>query len=487
MARDEIRFLLNGESVRIANPDPTLTLLDYLREHRNLRGSKEGCREGDCGACTVAMTSPSGGVESVQAVNACIMFLPAVDGTAITTVEGVARPDGALDPVQAAMVDCHGSQCGFCTPGFVVSLHAAYQAGEVPDRARICEILAGNLCRCTGYGPIIAAATAALHAARDNAAAARPASQPDMSTDPEMLRVEHTCAASGAVRRYAAPRNLTQVAGLMRNWPDATFLAGGTDIGLWVTKQQRQFDALIDLTRVKELQEISVTEGGVVLGAAITYSAARDLLCGHYPGIATLLSRIASEQIRNRGTIGGNIANGSPIGDMPPALIALGASVELIGHSGMRELALEDYFIAYGQQDRQPDEVLARIRIPALHPSARFQTYKISKRFDQDISAVCGAFYTQLDGETVRDVRICFGGMAGTPRRALQAEGILRGSRFDQSIVEDAAAALAKDFTPLTDLRASAAYRMLVAQNLLRKFHAAVTGANVGALDREGV
>lgn len=485
MAR-HIEFVLNGENVRVEDPDPNCTVLDYLRDHRRLTGTKEGCREGDCGACTATQVLLIDDELHVRAINTCIQFLPSLHGTALFTVEGVAGAGGDLHPIQAAMVECHASQCGFCTPGFVMSLHSADLAGEMPQKERIAELLTGNLCRCTGYGPIMAAAEKSLgaHGDRDNLLATT-ADRIRAINSAEMLSIEYKSQHSDSMRTYCAPRSLAELGEVLSACPDATILAGGTDLGLQVTKQHRKLKDLVDVNRVAELRTIEIDGTGIAIGAAVTYSQARQVLSGEFPAMDTFLSRIASEQIRNTGTIGGNIANGSPIGDMPPALIALAARIELVGPAGKRELPLENFFIAYGKQDRGPAEIVSRILVPRLTDGARFEVYKISKRFDQDISSVCGAFQAVIKDGKLFNVRIAFGGMAGTPKRPSTAEAALEGRLLDVVSLSDAVAGLAEDFTPMSDHRATEQYRALVAANLLRKFCASLAGVSPVRLDRE--
>ena len=473
---DTISFVLNGERVEIPATDPTRTVLDFLREERGLTGTKEGCREGDCGACTVAVVSLIDGRPSVRAANACILFLPSLHGTAIYTVEGIALAGGGAHPVQEALVNCHASQCGFCTPGFVMSLYAADLAGEPGERPRIEEVLAGNLCRCTGYGPILDAAEQSLDGVVDpKGDLASAGGQVSSIDDGRALRFEYDCPLGGERRSYFAPRSLDDFAAAIKRKPDAVILAGGTDLALLVTKRQTRFRDVIDIGKIDELRAASVSEDEIEIGATATIAETRRILRAHFPGLDPLLSRFGSLQIRSRGTIGGNIANGSPIGDLPPALIALGARIVLVGPDGERALPLEKFYIDYGQQDRAQGELLTRIVIPRPSSDVRFNTYKISKRFEQDISSVCGAFHLRLVDGIAMDVRVAFGGMAGIPKRAVSAEAALEGERFGASELDDAIEALADDFEPMSDHRASARYRLLVAQNLLRKFHASVT------------
>ncbi|WP_119304721.1 xanthine dehydrogenase small subunit [Dongia deserti] len=462
-----VRFLLGDERRELSAIDPNTTVLTYLRRVERRVGTKEGCGEGDCGACTVVLAEPEGDRLRYRAVNSCIQFVGALDGKQLLTVEDLAGSDGMLHPCQQALVDCHGSQCGFCTPGFVMSLFALYQEAGTPNRNRIDDALAGNLCRCTGYGPIAAAAKAM-----------KAAGQPDRFAH----RAPQTIAALKALddgamphleangHSYFAPRSVEQLAQLLTDHPSATILAGGTDVGLWVTKQLRQLGPIIWIGEVAELNRITVDDRWIEIGAAITYTDAMATVEAHYPDMADILRRLGSEQIRNAGTIGGNIANGSPIGDSPPPLIALGSRLVLRRGDRLRELALEDFFLDYGKQDRQPDEFVVAVKVPVAEPKRILRCYKISKRFDQDITASLGAFALTLADKEVEDIRICFGGMAPVPRRARQVEAALKGKEWIRENVEAACWVMSEDYAPITDMRASARYRLQVAQNLLRKF-----------------
>ncbi len=386
--RRTLRFLLGDTLREIETVDPTLTVLDWLRIEERLTGTKEGCAEGDCGACTVVVGRLAGGRVCYEAVNACIRFLATLDGCQLLTVEHLKRPDGSLHPVQQAMVDSHGSQCGFCTPGFVMSLFALWLNEDRPGTQRIKDVLAGNLCRCTGYAPIIAAAHAMYDLPAD-----RPA---DATVQLQALRDDETLSIGAAGRRFHAPGTLAALAALLAAEPDATLVAGATDVGLWVTKFQRVLPSVIYLGRVAELRRIEETETAIEIGSGVTYSEALPALARLYPDLGELLRRLGALQVRNVGTIGGNIANGSPIGDTPPALIALGATLVLRQGETRRSLPLEDFFLAYGKQDRQKGEIAEFVSIPKLTGETKFRAYKITKRFDQDISAVCGAFLVEL-------------------------------------------------------------------------------------------
>ncbi len=464
---DAVRFLLNGEVVEARGVDPTRTLLEHLRGDLRRTGTKEGCAEGDCGSCTVLVGELDGqGGTAWRAVNSCIQFVPMLDGKAVITVEGLSGQNGAKDqphPVQAAMVEHHGSQCGFCTPGIVMSLYARAIAAQGAG-APIEEVLAGNLCRCTGYGAILAAAEAIpSEAAPDVATALAPLQRT------AMLGLEHDDAIAGITRRWFAPRSLAELAATYAEHPQAVIVAGATDIGLWVTKLRRPLAVLVDIGQVAELKTLTREGRSLRIGAGVRYVEALEALSVLYPDLGAVMRRLGSTQVRNSGTIGGNIANGSPIGDMPPALIAAGAQLVLRQGETQRTLPLEDFFITYGKQDRRAGEFVEAVLVPPPPPGALFKVFKLSKRFDQDISAVCGAFNIKVENEIVLGARIAFGGMAGTPGRASACEAALVGQAWNAATIDAAVAALAEDFTPLTDVRASAAYRALAAGNMLRK------------------
>jgi len=465
--RQVLRFLLNDGPVSLTECAPTLTLLDFLRLQRRLTGTKEGCAEGDCGACTVLVGRLAETGLIYESVNACIRFVGSLDGCHVVTVEALAR-DGALHPVQAALVEHHGSQCGFCTPGFVMSLYALWMRKPAANVAQIEKALQGNLCRCTGYAPIVRAAQAIAGA--------------DPSGDVLVAERARVAAALAAMRDGARvrlgdgadmlilPADVEDLVALRDVHPDATLVAGATDVGLWVTKFLRPIGPVIFVGHLDELRRIEDAADGVTLGAGVSYSAAYGVIARRYPQVTELWDRIGGEQVRNMGTIGGNIANGSPIGDTPPALIALGARLRLRSAAGARELALEDFFVAYGRQDRGPTEFVEEVFVPALPPNAALAAYKITKRLDEDITAVCAAFRMVRAGDRVADIRIAYGGMAGTPKRAAAAEAALRGAVWSAEAARAAMAALGQDFAPVSDWRASAEYRMLVARNLIWRF-----------------
>ncbi|NQV85479.1 MAG: xanthine dehydrogenase small subunit [Woeseiaceae bacterium] len=460
-----ICFLLDGEVIEIRDADPTRTVLQYLREDLRRKGTKEGCAEGDCGACTVVVAelTPSRDDVTIRAINSCIQFLPTLDGKELMTVESLADGD-ELHPVQSAMVNHHGSQCGFCTPGFIMSLYALYESNPNPGRQEIDDALAGNLCRCTGYRPIIAAANdmySALPAPRPERLNALKCIQRDTS-----LRIERDG------QRFFAPLDANELAALLTQYPEATLLAGGTDVGLWVTKRHRELETVIYTGRVSDLAKVGVTDTHIEIGGAATLTDAVPVIVKQYPGLDEMFRRFASPPIRNAGTLGGNIANGSPIGDSMAALMVLDATLVLRLGFEEREIAINDFYHDYRVNDLQPGEFVARIRIPLPTDGAIVRSQKWSKRFDQDISAVCTAYRLVLDAGRVVSFRMACAGLAATVRRAVNTEAAIVGLQWTQELVENACEKLAEDYTPISDMRASADIRLLAVQNLLRRFFA---------------
>jgi len=516
-----VRFLLDGEVIELAEVDPTGSVLDWLRYEKRRTGTKEGCAEGDCGACTVLVgelahpsqhtsprhageggdsspelaATPEGGAsdgiaatrdaifEPVQAtgqemdscfrgngeerpeapirwraLNACIQFLPMLHGKALMTVESLCRK-GEPNALQACMAANGSSQCGFCTPGFVMSLHGR-AIGACGSELPVADVIAGNLCRCTGYGPILEAGEAVPQIAQDDAALA------------DALREIAGESASGEWRgrRWFAPRSAEALMALLADHPDARLVAGATDVGLWVTKGLKTLDTVVFLGDVAELGTIDETDAALTLGAGVRYADAHAALARLHPDMGELVRRIGGLQVRNAGTVGGNIANGSPIGDAMPALIALGATIELRRGEATRTLALEDFYLDYMKKDLARGEFVVAVNVPVPNTATRVASYKLSKRIDQDISAVCAAFAIDVADEHVVAARIAYGGMAAIPARAKQAEAALVGKPFNEAAFAESAKALADDFKPLSDMRASAAYRLQGAQNLLRRF-----------------
>jgi xanthine dehydrogenase small subunit len=477
-----VRFFHRGALVEHAAPEPTRSVLQWLREEARCTGTKEGCNEGDCGACTVVLGElGADGQLQLKAVNSCIQFLPTLDGKALFTVEDLAAPGAPLHPVQQAMVDCHGSQCGFCTPGFVMSLWAARErhaaAGSTPTRQEIADDLSGNLCRCTGYRPILDAGEQAC---------AVPGARLDAAPVVAALRQLQADAPLATASGFFAPRTVDELAALLEARPTATLLAGSTDIGLWVNKQFRPLGDIVWLGAVAELQRIHEQDGQLVIGASASLEAAWGALAARWPSLHELWLRFAGRPTREAGTMGGNVANGSPIGDSAPVLMALGATLVLQKGPRIRRLPLDNFYTGYMKNQREPGEFVRAIELPLPTAANSLWAYKISKRFDCDISAVCaGIALTRDAAGVVQAARLAFGGRAATVQRAAAAEAALIGRPFDAEAAEAAAVALATDFTPMSDLRASAGYRLQVAGNLIRRAALEAGGATaVSVWDR---
>ncbi|MBD3894411.1 xanthine dehydrogenase small subunit [Halomonas sp. ML-15] len=472
-----IDFYLNGKRQRCDDVPADTSILELLRTRLGQTGTKEGCASGDCGACTVAIGEPGDGdTLRYHAANGCITPAHQLDGCHLVTVEGLARGD-ALHPAQAAMVECHGSQCGFCTPGIVMSLFTLHeeqrQAPAPLSQQRLEEVLGGNLCRCTGYRPIRDAALS-----MNDYPDTHPlwADDPDLANNVAQLRSAKASASAGG--HFAAPRDLAALRKLKAERPEARLVAGATDLWLETTQQLKALDDLIDVRQVAELNTIEETPQGWWVGAAVTYSRLEPLFDQHFPAFAHLLHRFASKQIRNRGTLGGNVANASPIGDSPPVLLALDARVSLDGPDGERELPLGDFFLDYKQTALAANEFIRAIFLPRPSEAQNLKVWKLSKRREDDISAVLGAFVWRLDGEVMRDVRLAFGGMAAIPKRAAAAEAALEGQAPDGAAFAAARAALAQDFQPMSDVRGSAEYRQVAASNLLERLRLMIDAAH---------
>jgi xanthine dehydrogenase small subunit len=467
-----IQFIRRGEVVTLSNVPPTRTLLEVLREDLGCSGTKEGCGEGDCGACTVVVGEVQDDQLSFKAINSCIRMAHSVQGLALWTVEDLASPDGRLHPAQEALVQCHGSQCGFCTPGFVMSLFGMYQNHVVHGQPITRELaqteLSGNLCRCTGYRPILDAAQQMADLPRVQV------DTRELKTQLAQIQPRQRQAASDTGQpTYHLPITLAELLAARAAQPRAQLVAGCTDVGLWVTKQHRHFDAVIDVSRVAELRRIRSLSKQLVIGAAATLQEAFGALVGLWPQLGAFAARFAGLPVRNSGTLGGNVANGSPIGDTMPLLIALGSRIVLASERGEREMALEDFYTGYRQNLLAADEVLAFIKVPLPDPNPAdtlLRAYKISKRYDDDISAVCLALKLTLADGLVKDISLGVGGVAATPVRARQTEQALRGQPWTQTQVQQAMAVLRGEFEPISDMRASTAYRRDVLGNLLQRF-----------------
>ena len=468
-----IRFFHRGQVVEVRDADPTRSVLNWLREDARCTGTKEGCNEGDCGACTVVIGSlpEQGDALQLQTVNACIQFLPTLHGKALFTVEDLKKEPAApaLHPVQQAMVDCHGSQCGFCTPGFVMSLWSTYEhhqaCGTRPSRQQLADDLSGNLCRCTGYRPILDAGQRMFDLPVE-----RLDSTPVVQALRQLQREGTFEYSAPGAHRFYAPTSLDELATLREQLPGARLLAGSTDVGLWVNKQFRDPGDILYIGDVREMAQVQQQDGVLHIGAGASLEDAWTALVRRWPALTDVWLRFASPPIRHAGTMGGNVANGSPIGDSPPVLMALDAEIELRRGTRVRRMPLADFYLDYMKNQLEPGEFVQALRVPLdAAPTRQVRAYKISKRFDCDISALCAGFSIDVRDGVVHDVRLAFGGMAATVRRAAQAEAALRGQPWSEASVTAAQQALARDFTPLTDMRASAAYRLQVAQNLLQR------------------
>ncbi|MBO6505762.1 MAG: xanthine dehydrogenase small subunit [Kordiimonadaceae bacterium] len=459
-------FGRNGKRTVVSEMSPHETVLDYLRLREGAMGTKEGCCEGDCGACTVVVRSLQDGKAKYEAINSCIAPIGSLDGRDLITVDDLAA-SGQLHPVQQAMADKHASQCGFCTPGFVMALYALYEnASAGVDRTAITDGLAGNLCRCTGYRPIIEAGLAAC-----NSKAAGDAFGQTEVLDQLKKETSTSLFIGNENSFFAAPATEDELAQIYAEHPDAIIVAGATDVGLWITKHLNKLQKIIYVGRVKGFRDVATDGSGLTISAGATYTDAEEALAHIDPDIGEVVRRIGSKQVRNAGTIGGNIANGSPIGDTPPLLIALDAELTLRKAAGERKMRLEDFFIDYGKQDRKPGEFVKSVFVPNLAENDHFRAFKLSKRFDQDISAVLLGSKLTLDGATIAKGRIAFGGMAATPKRAKHLEAWLKGASLENpsSLSEGVRVALKQDFAPISDMRASAEYRLRAAHGLVMK------------------
>jgi xanthine dehydrogenase small subunit len=459
-----VQFLLNGKLCREDSAPPSMTVLDWLRTRARLTGTKEGCAEGDCGACTIVLGRAMEGSLQLRAVNSCLMMLPQLDQRAVFTVEGLAGADGALHPVQQAMIDTDATQCGFCTPGFVMAMFAFHHGGEAADSALMHEALAGNLCRCTGYRSIVDACRRIAQGPADRFVAEAPALAETLSAVPPCIDYR------SGTQTFLMPRSLDALFAAIEQQPNAILLGGGTDLGLRVSKDREALPAVTALEAVKELRHVTISADAIEIGGVVTYSEILPHLDRHFPSFGALVRRIGSRQIRNLGTVAGNLATASPIGDSIPCLLALDASVKLMSRAGERVMPVESFITGYRKTVLAAGEVIAAIRIPFLAPGQKFAVYKLSKRFDQDISTVIAAFRLERHGGKVKELRAAYGGMAARAMRAVTLETAVKGRPWEQAWLPDVEALLARNFTPIGDHRGGAAYRLRAAAGLLRRF-----------------
>lgn len=458
-----IRFLHQGRTVELASPSPDDTVLDYLRDSTRCTGTKEGCASGDCGACTVVTAQLRDGELRYEPMNACIAPVGSLHGVQLITVEEL-RHEEELHPVQQAMVDAHGSQCGFCTPGFIMSLFAMFHADTGVDRHRVLEALGGNLCRCTGYRPIIDAAMQVLAGPRDDQFSA---GRDEAVARLASLGQDDDASESGGT--YHLPRSVDELAALLAGQPDTRLVAGGTDLMLEVTQGLASLETIADLRQIPELGELTVNEDCIEVGAAVTHRQAQPVLLHDYPELAELIERFGALQIRSRGTVAGNVANASPIGDWPPVLLALDGSVKLVSSEGERVLPLSEFFLDYRKTAMRKGEFIRSLLIPRRRSNLFLRAYKISKRFEDDISSVCLVAALGVEDGLITDARVACGGMAAVPRRSASCEKQLIGMALADGDITPAIDALCQDFQPITDARATADYRATVAGNLLRR------------------
>ncbi len=482
--RKKISFLLNDKILELDNFSPSLTLLDFLRLEKNLNGTKEGCNEGDCGACTVLVGRLVDGKLIYESVNACIRFIGSLDGTHIVSIEHLKSATGELHPIQLAIVKYHASQCGFCTPGIILSLYGLLMSKPKANKDDIEKALQGNLCRCTGYASIIRAVEAIVNdGGLENDLLIN--EKKTITKKLQKMQIVGRVEISNKAGEFIIPKDVDDLALLLEKKPNATLLAGSTDIGLWVNKDFKNISPVIYIASLDGLKEVKQGKNNLIIGAANNYSQSQKIIKKHFPQLADFLFNIGGNQIRNMGTFGGNIANGSPIADLAPPLFALGASLNLRKGKSTRKILLEDFYIAYGKQDLQQGEFIQNIEIPYLKDNEKYAIYKISKRKYEDISTVCASFKLTINNDKITKATLAYGGMAAKPSRAKKAEQQLLGQPFEEQIIEKAALALPNDFVPIDDVRATAQYRLLIAQNLLRKFYLEQAGLEQAGLGQK--
>ena len=464
MTSSTIRFIFENKIKEIQNPDPNETILNYIRLKLKKTGTKEGCAEGGCGACTVVLGELKNNNIIYKAINSCIAFSPSLEGKQLLIVEDLISKNGSLHPVQDALVKYHGSQCGFCTPGFVMSLFAMYKNYSSYNDKLIKNSIAGNLCRCTGYRPIIDAAKSLNNYSR------RDKYKINQDKIISLLKIikQKNISINKLNKKYFAPRNINELKKIIKQYPNAILLSGGTDVSLIVTKQKKNIENIIYLNSIEELNYIKKNNRYIEIGATTSLTKFEFFIEKYYPDFNSILQRYGSIQIRNVATIAGNIATASPIGDTLPLLLSLDAAVVLQDFKKKTILPLKNFFISYRKTKLKKGQFISSIRIPLFKKNI-FKAYKISKRIDDDISSVCASFNLEIVNKKIKNIKIAYGGMAPIPKRAINCEKILLNSNFSEAVIIKAKKLLEKDFEPIDDMRASRNYRMEVAKNLLNK------------------
>ena len=468
MISKTIKFVWNNKIIEIKNPDPNETLLNFIRLKLKKTGTKEGCSEGGCGACTVVLVEEEKNDLNYKAINSCISFVTILHGKQLILVEDLLNNNGSLHPVQKAMVDYHGSQCGFCTPGFVMSLFAMHKKSSSFDEQIINDSLSGNLCRCTGYRPIIDAAKSLKKKKIFDKF-----QKLKERTLKLLKKIKFTSISINNGKKYFAPTNIRDLKKILNTYPNSKLLSGGTDLSLVVTKQRNNLDSLIYMGAITELNYIKKNKSFIEIGATTPLIRVEEYIKKYYSDFNKILKRYGSLQIRNVATIAGNIATASPIGDMLPLLLSLDATVLTESLNKRKIIKIKDLFIGYRKTRLKKNEFIRAIKIP-FYPKNIFKAYKISKRIDDDISSVCASFNFEIKNKKIKNVKIAFGGMSSIPKRAKYCEKILQNNEFTEKILTKAKQSLTKDFMPISDMRASKEYRIEIAKNLLTKCFAEI-------------
>jgi len=463
MTSNIIKFILNDRIQEIHNPNPNETILNYIRLKLKKTGTKEGCAEGGCGACTIVVGELKKNNIIYKAINSCIAFTPSLEGKQLLVIEDLMLKNGSLHPVQNAMVNYHGSQCGFCTPGFVMSLFSMYKNNNSYDKKTIEESISGNLCRCTGYRPIIDAAKSLNKDKSDQF-------KKDKKKTIALLKKirPKSISINNQNKKYFAPRTVNELKKIIKKYPNLNFFSGGTDMSLIVTKQKKDLDNIIYLNSIDELNYIKENYKYIEVGATTPLRQFELFIKKYYSDFNIILKRYGSVQIRNVATMAGNIATASPIGDSLPLLLSLDASIAVESFNKKTILPLKNFFISYRKTKLKKGQFISSIRIPIFKKNI-FKAYKISKRIDDDISSVCASFNLEIVNKKIKSIKIAYGGMAAIPKRAIYCEKVLLNSNFSEDIILKAQKCLEKDFQPINDMRASKDYRMEIAKNLLIK------------------